>query len=116
MLDRWLALYSAAARANGGEPDAGRRLLSWALAAGFAAGDVATSAATWCYATPDDRARWAGTWAERSTSSALADQLEAAQLATADERAAIAAGWHSWAAADDGWFAVVNGELICTKR
>src|ERR1700742_982659 len=28
-LDRWLALYSAAARANGGEPDAGGRRLSW---------------------------------------------------------------------------------------
>ncbi len=38
-LDRWLALYHEVARANGGEPDAGRRLLAWAHAAGF--GDVA---------------------------------------------------------------------------
>ena len=37
-LDRWLALYRAAARANGGEPDAGRRLLAWARAAGFSDG------------------------------------------------------------------------------
>ena len=34
-LDRWLALYQAAARANGGEPDAGRHLLAWAHAAGL---------------------------------------------------------------------------------
>ena len=34
-LDEWLLLYRRAARANGGEPDAGRRLLSWARAAGF---------------------------------------------------------------------------------
>ncbi|WP_231916102.1 class I SAM-dependent methyltransferase [Microbacterium karelineae] len=33
-LDEWMTLYQAAARANGGEPDAGRRLLSWAGAAG----------------------------------------------------------------------------------
>jgi SAM-dependent methyltransferase len=33
-LDRWNELYHAAARANGGEPDAGRRLLAWARAAG----------------------------------------------------------------------------------
>src|ERR1700761_9243921 len=33
-LDRWRELYLAAARANGGEPDAGRRLLAWAHAAG----------------------------------------------------------------------------------
>src|SRR3712207_8219357 len=31
-LDEWLRLYRCAARANGGEPDAGRRLLSWARA------------------------------------------------------------------------------------
>src|SRR6476646_4622514 len=29
-LDRWLELYYAVARRNDGEPDAGRRLLSWA--------------------------------------------------------------------------------------
>src|SRR5262249_3319851 len=34
-LDRWLALYRDAARANGGEPDAGRHLLAWAHAAGL---------------------------------------------------------------------------------
>lgn len=30
MLERWLELYSEVARSNGGEPDAGRRLASWA--------------------------------------------------------------------------------------
>ncbi|MDH6588311.1 SAM-dependent methyltransferase [Streptomyces sp. SAI-133] len=33
-LDDWLDLYRRVARANGGEPDAGRRLKSWALRAG----------------------------------------------------------------------------------
>jgi hypothetical protein len=41
-LDRWLELYRLAARANGGEPDAGRRLLAWAHEAGFA--DVTATA------------------------------------------------------------------------
>src|SRR5690349_12868191 len=31
-LDRWLALYCRLARSNDGEPDAGRRLASWARA------------------------------------------------------------------------------------
>lgn len=35
-LDLWRELYQRAARANRGEPDAGRRLLSWAQQAGFA--------------------------------------------------------------------------------
>ena len=33
--DEWMRLYQEAALANGGEPQAGRRLLSWARAAGF---------------------------------------------------------------------------------
>ncbi len=34
-LEQWRSLYLAAARANGGEPDAGRHLLAWAHQAGF---------------------------------------------------------------------------------
>ncbi|MBV9314600.1 MAG: methyltransferase domain-containing protein, partial [Pseudonocardia sp.] len=34
-LDRWLELYYQIARSNRAEPDAGRRLLSWARAAGL---------------------------------------------------------------------------------
>jgi hypothetical protein len=48
-LDRWLELYRLAARANGGEPDAGRRLLAWSHDAGFE--DVTATASVWCYAT-----------------------------------------------------------------
>ena len=46
-LTRWLELYRHVAKSNGGEPDAGRRLLSWASAAGF--GYVAASASAWCF-------------------------------------------------------------------
>src|SRR5262249_7814198 len=35
ILSRWLELYRAVARRNAGEPDAGRFLKGWALAAGF---------------------------------------------------------------------------------
>src|SRR4051794_13272503 len=73
-LDRWLALYRTAARANHGEPDAGRRLLSWALAAGFAADSIEPSAATWCYATPASRTLWAETWSERTMATVLTEQ------------------------------------------
>src|SRR6476469_6369237 len=96
-LDRWLELYRAAAVENGGEPDAGRRLLSWALAAGFAADGIAPSAGTWCYATPGERTRWAGTWAERTTRTVLAEQLIAAGLAAQDELDEIGAAWLRWA-------------------
>jgi SAM-dependent methyltransferase len=112
-LDRWLALYRQAARANRGEPDAGRRLLSWAQAAGLR--DATASASVWCYATPESRAWWAGLWAERITRSALAAQIEQAGSATPAELAEIAAAWQRWAIAPDAWFAVLHGEILWRK-
>jgi SAM-dependent methyltransferase len=110
-LDDWLALYRQAARANGGEPDAGRRLLSWARAAGFA--DITASAGTWCFANPADRAWWGGMWAERILRSDLARQLVDTELATTADLRRISAAWHEWAACPDGWFTVLHGEILC---
>jgi hypothetical protein len=109
-LDEWLTDYRHAARANGGEPDAGRRLLSWARAAGCA--DVTATASTWCFATEEDRLWWGGMWAERIVHSDLARQLMRSGRTHSDLRR-VAEGWRRWAAAPDGWFAVLHGEIIC---
>ncbi len=111
-LDEWLALYQRGARANGGEPDAGRRLLSWALAAGFT--DVTPGASTWCFATPEDRQWWGGMWADRIAESALARQLLASGTAKESDLRRVAAGWRRWAATDGAWIAIVHGEILCT--
>ena len=110
-LDRWLELYSAAARANGGEPDAGRRLLAWAHAAGLS--DVTASSSTWCYATPETREWWGGMWADRILGSALAEQLVREDRATRDELEQISTAWRTWAADPDAWFSVHHGEILC---
>jgi SAM-dependent methyltransferase len=111
-LDRWLTLYQAAARANGGEPDAGRHLLAWAHAAGLA--DVTASSSTWCFATPETRAWWGGMWADRVTGTALAEQLLRDGRATAAELEDVARAWRAWAADPDGWISVPHGELLVT--
>jgi SAM-dependent methyltransferase len=110
-LDEWLLLVRRAVRANGGEPDAGRRLLSWARAAGFS--EVTASASTWCFADPTDRQWWGGMWADRVVHSDLARQLVDGGRATPDDLGRIARAWRDWAASDDGWFAALNGEVIC---
>lgn len=107
----WSDLYHRLARANGGEPDAGRRLLSWARAAGFT--EITPSASTWCFATPDDRAWWSGLWAERVTTSAMADQAIGHGLATRADLDRLAAAWRTWGADPGGWFAVLHGEILC---
>lgn len=109
-LDEWLDLYRIAARENGGEPDAGRRMLGWAHAAGLT--DIVATSSTWCYATADDRTWWGGMWADRILTSAIAGQLVSGGHATRDDLQRISDGWRRWAADDDGWFSVLHGELI----
>jgi SAM-dependent methyltransferase len=109
-LDYWRELYLAAARANGGEPDAGRRLLAWAHAAG--ADDVTASASTWCYATAESRAEWGGMWAERIVGSAIAEQIVSAGLANREQLQAVSDAWREWAAHPDGWIVVLHGEIL----
>ncbi|QFG21214.1 methyltransferase domain-containing protein [Actinomadura sp. WMMB 499] len=110
-MDAWLPVYCKVARGNGGEPDAGRRLAAWARAAGFA--DVRSSASTWCFATPEERAWWSDSWGGRLARSAVADAAVAGGHATRAELDGVYAGWKAWAAAEDGWFAVLHGEIVC---
>jgi len=108
-LTDWLGLYQRLARANGGEPDAGRRLLSWARAAGYR--DVTATSSTWCFANEADRAWWGSLWADRLRLSAFGEQALAGGVSRADlER--LAAGWLAWAAAPDGWLSILHGEIL----
>jgi SAM-dependent methyltransferase len=110
-MEDWRALYRRVARANGGEPDAGRRLLAWAREAGFE--DVVSTASVWCYATPADRDWWGGLWAERTVASSYAQCAIA--TGEADEQALqrIAEAWRAWAHSPDAWFTVPHGEILC---
>lgn len=107
----WLTLYRSLAQAQGAEPDAGRRLLSWARAAGF--DEVVPSASVWCFATPGDRAWWGGMQADRIVGSRIADLARAAGIADHGDLQGMADAWRAWAADDDAWFAVLHGEVLC---
>ncbi|MFI9389313.1 class I SAM-dependent methyltransferase [Streptomyces bauhiniae] len=112
-LDDWLDLYRRVARANGGEPDAGRRLRSWALEAGLS--DITATSGTWTYATPEERAWWSGLWADRTLASAYADRAVEGGHATPEELRAASEAWREWGRQEDGWFAVLHGEILCRK-
>ena len=109
-LDDWMELYQRIARRNGAEPDAGRRLVSWAQQAGFT--DVAPSSSNWLYATAQQRRWQSRVWSERVLHSAFAEQALEYGLANEADLARIAAGWHRWGSTDDGFFLIPNGEVI----
>ncbi|MEV5432110.1 class I SAM-dependent methyltransferase [Streptomyces sp. NPDC052701] len=110
-MDEWLDLYRRVARANGGEPDAGRRLKSWALRAGFA--DVTATSSTWTFSAPDERAWWSGLWADRTVASDYARLAVEGGHATEETLRAVAAAWREWGGREDGWFGVLHGEILC---
>lgn len=111
-LDDWLALYHEVTASNGAEADAGRRLLSWVREAGFDPAGITPSAATWCYASPEDRAWWSDLWAERVTASDFARQAVDRGLADDVALEALAEAWRAWGASDDGWFAILHGQVL----
>lgn len=109
-LEEWRELYETVARGNGGEPDAARRLHAWAREAGLTQVTVTTS--TWTYATAEDREWWGGLWADRTLKSSYADVAVHGGHATRGDLERIAGAWREWARSQDGWFCVVNGEVL----
>lgn len=111
-LTDWLDLYRRVARSNSAEPDAGRRLRSWALRAGFA--DVTASASVWCFADDTDVDWWSDSWAERVTQSSFAHQAVDRGLATEAGLTELSAAWRRWGGEPDAWFTILHGEILCT--
>ncbi|GLZ07749.1 hypothetical protein Acsp03_52150 [Actinomadura sp. NBRC 104412] len=112
-MDDWLPIYYRVAREVGGEPDAGRRMLAWAREAGFS--EIDAGASTWCFSTPEEREWWSETWGGRMVRSHVAERAIAGGHATRERLQRVYEGWKSWAAAEDAWFAVLHGEIICRR-
>ncbi|WP_199039408.1 methyltransferase domain-containing protein [Glycomyces salinus] len=112
-LTAWLELYERAARALGGEPDAGRRLKSWALRAGFDEKDIEATSATWTFTTPEDRAWWGGHWAERALHSTFAKEALKGGHATQAELEAIAEAWRAWTDDPEATLIIPHVQLLC---
>ncbi|KAI0667743.1 methyltransferase type 11 [Trametes maxima] len=111
-LEEWRQGYRRVARANGGEPDSGRRLHVWAKEAGFECEDLTLSAGTWCYCTEDDRTWWGESWAERCLSSNFASTALEHGIFDEEGLKRISGAWTRWFKDEDGWFTVIHGELI----
>lgn len=111
-LSAWLDLYQRVARANHGEPDAGRRLRSWAGEAGFA--QVEATASVWCFANDGDVDWWSSSWSDRVTESSLGHQALEHGFTDRAGLLELALAWRNWGSAPDAWFTIVHGEVVCT--
>lgn len=110
MLARWREVYRQVARANGGEPDAGRRLLEWALLADLEVESVAGT--SWVFASEQERAWWGELWAARTLAPHYADRAIATGATTMDELEEIAEAWRRWAVVPHGYHGLLITELV----
>ncbi|MCL2022087.1 MAG: methyltransferase domain-containing protein [Betaproteobacteria bacterium] len=108
-LERWRQTYRAAARANGAEPDAGRRLRAWARAAGIPNPQI--TASIWCYADTETCLRVGNGQADRCAGEIFSQQAKEQGLGAADI-AEIVDAWRRWGYEPDAWFCMPHGELL----
>ena len=97
-------------RRNGGNPDAGRHLKSWALEAGFT--DVDADASMWCFSSDDDRDWWGSAWSQRALHSRFAEDAVGGGFATQEDLQRISDAWLEFVKRADGWLAMPHGEIL----
>ncbi|TFY61909.1 hypothetical protein EVJ58_g4215 [Rhodofomes roseus] len=112
-LVEWRELHMRVGRALGGEPNAGRRLVSWAIQAGFARKDITATSTSYCYSEPEDRAWWSVMWQDRILGSSFPQRALDGGHATQADLERLAQAWRKWGEQEDGWFAFLHGEVLC---
>ncbi|KAJ4286253.1 hypothetical protein N0V90_013287 [Kalmusia sp. IMI 367209] len=113
---KWLDLYISVAQSIKCDPNIGKRLHAIAMQAGFPRNDINASVSAWTFSTPEERAWWCGLWAERSIKSDYKTRVLESGLGTEEDLEEIARTWQEMEGKEDGWFAVINGEVICHNR
>jgi len=109
-LDAWRDSYVRLARHNGGNPDAGRRLKSWAQAAGFR--EVEAGASVWCWTDEATRDWWGGLWADRAVESEYADGVIATGIGDRGLLDRVRDGWLGWRDDERAWMVMPHGEIL----
>ena len=113
ILKDYQELYLKVARAYGGNPDGGCRVVSWAMQAGFDRSTITPTASSWCFSSPDERRFWGGMWADRITQSAFAENAIKSGLATQEDLDKHVQSCRDWIECEDGFYALLNGEILC---
>lgn len=114
-IEKWLDLSARVGKAKGGNPHPGRVLHVWAREAGFEDLRIRRSAGTWCFSSPEERRYWGGSMAGRVRDSGFAKLVTGEGFAGREVLEEIAEGWEEFVRAEDGWFGLMHGEILCWK-
>ena len=111
---RWMELYQKVARANGGEPNAGRYCHVWAREAGFEPDEITATWDIWRYA--GVRAQQFGeSWSGRILQPGFSETAVRQNFANEGEIKNISEVWKRWGEHEQAFVAIPHGEIICRK-
>lgn len=110
-LDHWNTLYHEVTAQNGAQCDAGRYLVSWFAAAGFAPTELEVTASGWVY-WGETQQVWGELWARRTLESDFGRQAKEYGLADDVALEEISQAWSDWSRADSGFFSVPHTEVV----
>ncbi|GAC77542.1 SAM-dependent methyltransferases [Moesziomyces antarcticus T-34] len=115
--DLWLSTAAAIYRSIGSEPDAGRRLVRWALDAGYEAGPehITFSSSNQAFGGQPHAEFWGKMWAERIAAESWQQQALSTGKVVQDQIQRMQQDWLTWSAAPDGTFVMVCGEVLLRK-
>ncbi|KIW00051.1 uncharacterized protein PV09_08398 [Verruconis gallopava] len=114
LIDQWLQLYTKVARANGGEPNAGKYLFKWARDAGFSSADIDATWDTWRYS--GERAKqFSHSHGTRILQSGFLNTATKNGFATEEEVREISKAWLEWGEQEDAFIAMPCSQILCKK-
>lgn len=113
-LARWMDVYQAIAKRNGGNPNIGPDLAGLCVAAGLA--EVVVSQSDWHYHQGDGSAQWwGGVWAGRMLQSDFAHQAQEYGLADWVELNHISQAWQGWGQLPDADFVMHHHQVVACR-
>ncbi|CDR88754.1 uncharacterized protein SPSC_05586 [Sporisorium scitamineum] len=113
----WLDTATAIYRSIGAEPDAGRRLVSWALEAGYPAGaeHITFSSSNQAYGGQPQAKFWGQMWTDRISAESWKKQALETGKVTEAQIEQMAQDYLKWSDRPDGVFVMVCGEVLLRK-
>ena len=110
----WMDLYQKVARANGGEPNAGRYCHVWAREAGFELNAIEATWDVWRYSGVRAQ-QFSRSWSGRILQLGFMATAEREKFATKDEVKDISEAWKRWGSHEQAFIAIPHGEILCRK-
>ncbi|KAK0662641.1 Demethylmenaquinone methyltransferase [Lasiodiplodia hormozganensis] len=115
VLGEWYELWLRMARDAGLEPNAGRRLLSYALQAGFRPEEVSAGVGSECWGNKEELRELCGMRADKVVMSGFAERAVGGGYTTREGLERLSAAWRQFAELDGAWYAIMQGEAIITR-